>query len=402
MKQRLFKFLTWAFLLTATISAHARSPAPHAIENPDEIAAAVRSLSSQTPFSVSSLTFFGDSLYAASNIGLLQIDHGGVRRLLRWDKNDPLVGGVWADPVHNLLFAHDVGRGYMRVFDGQNWDLAPVPTLPRNFASRGDVPKGFHSFSSGKDFYLVGRGGIWRWSSSERVWKSQITPPIPQLSGVADAFFADGKIFSVVRNEPFHGLVSEEEYESDSVHYFDGEWHTVPNRTGKNFFLMSVSGAGERGYGCTESHNVVEITREAVSEIQGLPACERVLASPDAAIFYTREGFLMWEKGPAWLKVAPPPAAGPEPEHPLAFAVKGRTVAYAINSIVDKQRSDRKSNRFEFTRETRLWISDQGALRAVVIPGVQVRPGVPQSFVTFHSGTPLLQEEALPSCNRCR
>ena len=65
---------------------------------------------------------------------------------------------------------------------------------------------------------------------------------------------------------------------------------------------------------------------------------------------------------------------GPEPEHPLAFAVQGDTVAYAISSIVDRKRSERKGTHFAFTPATRLWISSQGSMRAVVIPGVQPAP----------------------------
>src|SRR5262249_54994116 len=161
---------------------------------------------------------------------------------------------------------------------------------------------------------------------------------VPDLSGVADAFFAGGKVFSVVRNEPFHGLISDQDFDSDSIHYFDGEWHKVPNRTGRSFFLMSVSGVGDRGYGCTEDHRVLEITEHGITETSEVRSCERVLASTTAVVFYTRQGFLMWEKGPVWLKVAPPPAPAPEPEHPLAFAVQGRVIAYAISSIIDKQR----------------------------------------------------------------
>lgn len=373
-------FLLVLVLMTAG-HLHARRGDPTIIEKPDEIAAEVRRLSSQTPFSISTLAFYGNSLFAASNIGLLEIEDQAVRRLYRWNKLAPEIAGAWTDPIHNRLFILDPQGRVMRIFDGSTWTPAPIPSLPRSFRSRGEVTGGYRAFTSDKDFYLVGRGGIWRWASEERTWKSQITPPIPDLSAVVDAFYANGRIFSVVRNEPFHAIASRDSFESDSIHYYDaGIWHRVPDPADVSFYSMSVTSTGKVGYLCTETHHMLRVTEQALSRVPDAPLCEQLIADAKRIVVYGREGFLMWENGPVWLKLGPAPAQGPEPQHPLAFAVKGNIVAYSISSIVDLRRSDRKANQFQFTPATRLWISGKGSLQAVTIPGVQTFSGVPQSM----------------------
>lgn len=370
-------------LLFAALPLHARRGDPVVLERPEEIAAAVRSLSSQTPFSISTIAFYGNTLFAASNIGLLEIDDHAVRRVYRWNKLAPEIAGVWADPVHRLLFIYEPQANLMRIYDGSSWTPAPVPSPMRSFRSRGEVSRGFRSFSSDKDFYLVGRGGIWRWAAEQRTWKSQITPPIPDLSAVVDAFYANGKIFSVVRNEPFHAIPfsSTDSFDSDTIHYFEnGTWHRVPNSGDLSFYAMSATSTGTTGYLCSETHHVIEVTEAAAVQLPDAPLCEQIIADARRVVIYGRDGFLMWETGPVWLKLGPAPAPAPEPEHPLAFAVHGNTVAYAISTIVDRRRSDRKANQFQFTPATRLWISDKGSLQAVTIPGVQSFAGVPQTM----------------------
>jgi hypothetical protein len=367
--------------LVVTLPAHARRGDPTVLESPEQIAGEVHRLSSQTPFSISTLAFYGNSLFAASNIGLLEIEDHSVRRLYRWNKLSPEIAGAWTDPVHNLLFIHDPQGRVMRAFDGTSWTPVPIPSLPRSFRSRGEVTKVYRAFASDKDFYLVGRGGIWRWASEAHTWKSQLTPPIPDLSAVVDAFHANGKIFSVVRNEPFHTIASRDFFESDSIHYYDaGTWHRIPNPADISFFSMSATSTGKVGYLCSETHHVIRVTEEAITQLDDAPLCEQVIADARRIVVYGRQGFLMWENGPVWLKLGPAPALGPEPEHPLAFAVRGKTVAYAISSIVDLRRSDRKANQFRFTPATRLWISGKGSLQAVTIPGLQTFSGIPQSM----------------------
>lgn len=381
------------------LPACAKRDDPVIIEDPNKIAEEVRRLPRLTPFAIASLTFYEDSLFAASNIGLLQITDGSVRRLYRWNKLSPEIAGAWTDPVHHLLFVHDPQAKLIRIFDGSSWTPAPLPSVPRNFHSRGDVTTTFRSFASDKDLYLVGQGAVFRWAGDQRTWKSQLLPPLPELSAVVDAFYANGKIFSIIRNEPFHALAARqpsnsetkeaprperpadpEDVESrpkvgsssDTIDFYDsGKWHTVPNHGGIEFFTMNSSSTGKVGYLCTEAHEVLRVAEEAVEKMKQAPACEQVLADPKRVVIYSREGFLVWEGGSVWLKLGPPPVIGPEPEHPLAFAVQGNTVAYAISSIVDRKHSERKGTHFEFTPETRLWISDQGSMHAVMIPGVQ-------------------------------
>jgi hypothetical protein len=372
-------------LAVVVLPATAKGPDPKIIDQPEQILELVRSLSSQTPFAITSLAYMSDDLYAASNIGLLQIHGQAIARVMRWDKTDGAVGGVWYDHIHNLLFVHDPRNQLMRVYDGHQWSLAPVPSLPKSFSSRGAVPRTFKCFSSDKDFYLVGRGAVWRWAASEKVWKSQLLPPIPELSGVIDAFFANGKLFSLVRHEVFHGLITSDDFESDSLHYFaDNSWHVVPNRSGSSFFSMSSASVGDSGYICTESHRMLRATEEGIFPVANAPICEQVSATRGRVVVYSRQGFLAWDKGPVWLRLADPPVMGPEPEHPLAFAVHDKKVAYAINSIVDKRHSDRKKNQFQFTTHTRLWVSDGGTFNAVVIPGLQTMGGLPQTSVALH------------------
>jgi hypothetical protein len=388
--------------LIAGLPGYAKRDDAVIIEDPNKIAEEVQRLPRLTPFAIVSLSFYEDSLFAASNVGLLQITDGSVRRLYRWNKLSPEIAGAWTDPVHHLLFVHDPQAKLIRIFDGSTWTPAPVPSVPRNFHSRGDVTTTFRSFASDKNFYLVGQGAVFRWAADERTWKSQLLPPVPELSAVVDAFYAHGKIFSIVRNEPFHALAArqpsnaeakeapkperkpaadsedlepsrpKEESSSDTIYYYDpGRWHTVPNRAGAEFFTMNSSSTGQVGYVCTESHEVLRVAEEAVEKMKQAPACEQVLADPTRVVIYSREGFLVWEGGSVWLRLGAPPVLGPEPEHPLAFAVQGNTVAYAISSIVDRKHSERKGTHFEFTPPTRLWISNKDSMQAVTIPGVQ-------------------------------
>jgi hypothetical protein len=95
-------FLGLVFLLSFLEASGATLPT---ILTPEEATKSVAKWSRSATFGFSGVGFYSNRLYAACNIGLLEIEGGRVRKAYRWRRSNPVVEGPWVDLPNGIPLA---------------------------------------------------------------------------------------------------------------------------------------------------------------------------------------------------------------------------------------------------------------------------------------------------------
>ena len=143
----------------------------------------IEALPSYGHFSLTGITFYKGQVFVGSNIGLIEVKDSVPLAVYRWDTDDAVVEGPWADKANDSLWIQRDHDGVLLRMDQAGWHLVSLPASPNGYYTRGDVLAGFQGVSDPSGFRLVGGGFVWSWGTAGG-WTLEPSPPVPKYSAV--------------------------------------------------------------------------------------------------------------------------------------------------------------------------------------------------------------------------
>jgi hypothetical protein len=297
-----FFSVTWASLLSL-LHCQILAAATPTLLQPSDAEKAVKRLPKYVGLGYTGLTFFKGRLYAPCNIGVLEIEEGKVRRAYRWNRRDSVVEGIWLDQANNLAWVWVVGDGRLASFDGRTWKSVPMPQPKSGFVTRGDILEGYRGISGSKTFWLEGAGCVWPWDAASGTWKPDLVlPRFANYGSLVRCLFLENKPCVIARYEPGWNLVNWGELASrkgDSVHFLDGSWQEITNRTGQPFFVEATVTAGD-GYMRTIDGHVLQIHSGQVSRVSSPGFCEALVVTTSGTLLAEFRNLGIYEFTDRW------------------------------------------------------------------------------------------------------
>jgi hypothetical protein len=315
----------------------------------------IRSLPAYAHLSLSGVAFYGDRLYASSNLGLLVFNNGALETLYQWQSYDPVIEGPWLDLVDHALWIQHASNGSLSRLDANGWHRVPLPLAPSGDYSRGDVLTGFVGISSKQSFWIVGGGFASRWQPANAQWIPEPQPPTPQWSAVRGVAPLGNSLLYVVRE----GLevIPPSPY---SVYDREQHWRAVPLKV---MDFKQVIATAESVYVRASDGTLFEVTANAATPAKTPGLCEAIaLTSTDRLIgsFVGQGIFVLTHNG--WQQEAPYPYESTEGEHWSQLAEKDGQIAYATSSVPRLADDSGKRN---YSGSTALWVLQGTRLQRV-------------------------------------
>jgi len=237
-----------------------------------EIPRLVNALPPYAPFSYSDLAFFRGKLYATSNIGLIEIADGKPVRLYRVQRDYSVVSGPWVDTKNQLLWIQDDQTQELLQFDGTSWKRVQMPRPEKEYYSRGDVLQGTRMVHDGNTLWMHAGGSAWQWDQGKGQWvlfpSPRRTPTVEDANQAIGVLILGGQPALIVRHEGLAYLVrDDEEFKSDTVLLFSGEWRQIAMEEGLRFFAERWTTVSGVGYLCTRDGRIIKASRERVGVV---------------------------------------------------------------------------------------------------------------------------------------
>ena len=226
---------------------------------------------------------------------------------------------------------------------------------------------GFRGITDRTDFWLTGARFVWHRKGKSGPWISnEIPPESNKLSGTAA--LRNGVLF-VVRNE----LVSppdpeDSQYQSDTMHFqADAKWQEVTSKAGP-FVALEVISSPDSAYLRTHRGRVLKADRNAIEDLHAPGFCEALTATSEGKVLacIVRDGIFLYDR--EWEKLYEYPLPPDEGEHRVHVTERDGVVAFATgerSEIVNWT-----TNKRVWSGTTGVWISYEGKLKRVSIPGV--------------------------------
>lgn len=313
-----------------------------------------------TTFAYSGLCFFNGKLYVSTNIGMLEVEGGRPAALYKWHDRDDVITGPWPDPADGLLWARHEGLDKLLRYDGKTWAVTEHPR-PKGGFMRGDILAGFRGTGTPEGFWLEGGRHAWRWDSRAGVWEEARRP---QEGGLAGVVPLPGKMLVIMRHEVLPYLVKRgEDFNSDTVHYYDGGWKEVPNNTGKGFLAERVISVKEAAYVLTREGELLRLTPAGLTRQESPGECEAIAATTAGTLLASFVNLGVYEYATGWQKRFPPPYPDTEPERWAYLAESNGQVAFAVTA------KPKGGGRDTGPGQNALWVSSGGELKAVTVGG---------------------------------
>jgi hypothetical protein len=324
---------------------------------PQKVTGIIRAIPSYTSFDYSGLCFFQKKLYASSNIGLLEFDGGNLSRLYKWYDRDDVISGPWLDVANKSVWVKHEGINKMIHYDGTTWEMTQLPQ-PKDGYTRGDILSGFRGTGTTEGFWLEGGGHAWRWNSKNSIWEPV---SMPQDGSLARIIPLPNKILLVMRHELLPSfLFIRSDFKSDTLHYYEGQWKDVPNKTGINFFIEGVAIVKDVAYGRTSNGLVLRITPSEITKLESPSNCEAIATTTSGTLLASFRGSGIYEYTDEWHKKFSSPYSSTEAEHWAYIAESDGQVAFAITSMPHLY-----GEKVKYLGQTTLWVSEGNELRNV-------------------------------------
>jgi|HubBroStandDraft_6_1064221.scaffolds.fasta_scaffold24069_4 hypothetical protein len=357
----------------AVSRAQAPNSGPPAVLPAAKLSDLMKGLSESAHFGYAGTAFYKGKLYAATNLGMLEIEQGKAISLYRFQKDYSVVSGPWLDEANQLLWVLDDQTQELVNFNGTVWRRVNLPKPPKGYYSRGDVLEGVRPAGNTNGFWLQSGGGAWRWDSTENHWTAV---PMPTLdSPYADAIIGvmplGAKLFFIVRRESLSFLVKDgQDFTSDTIVTDDGGWHAVANDSGLKFLADEWVTANESGYICTRKGELLKVTPQAITRLDSPGECEALARSASGTLLASLRRVGIYEFSTDWrLRGAAPYPSGTG-DYWAHLSGSGTELAFAIDGkpVVDKPRSSGTDMKFTRNAPTALWFAKGAEFRPVDIP----------------------------------
>jgi hypothetical protein len=333
-------------------------PRPRVVP-PQEVSKIIRAIPSYTEFGYSGLCFFNKRLYASSNIGLLEFDGRSLSRLYKWYDRDDVISGPWLDDADKSVWVMHDGINKLIRYDGNAWSMTELPR-PKEGYTRGDMLEGFRGVGTSEGFWLEGGGHAWRWDNLNSVWEPV---PIPQDYPVVRFIPLPDIKLMITRHTPPPSLVSrDEDFQSDTVQFFDKKWENVTNQTGENFFVEQVVLVNDVVYTRTTKGHILRITPAEITKLDTPGECEAMTVTTSGSLLASFRNSGIYEYRDGWNKKysSPHPPAGGE--HWAYLAESDGRVAFAVSP-----KPQLHEDRVKYINQATLWLSEGDELKAVKV-----------------------------------
>ena len=290
----------------------------------NEIPSVISKIPNYTRFSYSGLAFFKGRLYAATNVGILEVENAKPSKLYKWKDGDDVVSGPWLDVANGGLWAMHDGLGKLIHFDGTSWKLVNTPT-PKAGYTRGDVLRGFKGIGLKDSFWFAGGGFAWRWNPRTASWSENISRggSIEQELSVLDR-----ELIAIAINE----------------------------RVDEYGVEQSVA-ANEQGFFCTDDGHILRVTSEGAKRIVSPGLCEAIAVSPAGVLVGSFKGLGLFELSKTWKKKFESPYGPTATEQWADLAVTDNEYAFSVTS-----KAVGFGDNTTYRGPTVLWVAVEGQL----------------------------------------
>ncbi len=270
--------------------------------SPDELEKLINKHPEYKGLYCSELGDFKGKLYAASNIGLLEIDNGVLSKVYKWKNSTE--GGPWIDKANGQLWVW-LADDRLATFDGHVWRATPMPTPKKGYFTRGEILEGFHEVSTPDSFWLTGAGCAWCWNIERRKWEEKLSLPTfeesnrlgKRLGGLWRLFFLDNKPFIVVRYAYGWEIIGRERLKtrvhgdriatnliSDKVYYYDNRWIEVSNAAATPIYVEQAVSVGKRAFMRSDEGEVYQVDSSGIVKLMLPGKCEALTATSSGTL----------------------------------------------------------------------------------------------------------------------
>ena len=335
---------------------------------PDDVEKFIKRHTEYNGLYFSELAFFRGKLYAASNIGLLEIDNGSLAEAYKWKNSTE--GGPWIDLANGQLWVWLADSGFA-TFNSKVWHAAPRPTPKKGYFTRGEILEGFHEVSTPDSFWLTGAGCAWCWDNTHQKWEEKLDPPAfkdgERLGKLWRLFFIDNKPFLVARYEYDWMISGRERLKThphgdrinligDKVAYFDNRWIEVSNTVTKPLFIEQVVSSGKKGFMRSDEGEIYQVDSSGISKLAVLGYCDALAVTSSDALLASFRDLGVYELAQDWkLRFINPSSQTNVADH-VCLAEDNGKIAMIFNNFVTLRTASllifngTELNRFEFPK----------------------------------------------------
>jgi hypothetical protein len=354
--------------------AQAPNAGPPFVLPESQLTALIKALPAYLSFDYSGLAFCKGKLYATTNLGLIELEGGRVARLYRFQRNDSVVSGPWLDRANQLLWVLDDHTNQLVNYNGTVWHRVNLLEPQKGYFSRGDVLEGIKPASNANGFWIQAGGTVWRWDSTQNAWifEHQPAPSVPSPDPrVTIGVLPIGTTPSlIVRHEVLEFLIKDsQDFNSDTVVMGGGQGTVIPNNAGIKFFAENWVVAGDSGYICARSGEVLKVTSQTITKVDAPGNCETLAIAEPGILLASFRGKGIYEYAENWRLRAVDPYAAGAGECWAYLSSEGAELAFAITGkpVIDKEHSSGTDMKFVRNAPTSLWYSRGTALQLVDI-----------------------------------
>jgi hypothetical protein len=355
---RLLPLALLVFALGCTAKDRPVAPAEPKSSDPTELPRAIRALPRQGHFSISGLAFLEGTLFAATNVGLLEFGAGNLKGFHRWYDDFNTISGPWKDAANRAIwiFRDDDGR-FVRLDAERIWTRFDLPAPPRGYYSRGDVLEGFSIAPTESEPRLLGSGSIWQ-LEKPGTWKPQPTPQTPELSSIRGYVRLPDSELLLVRA----GMCLRASCKLEAHRLANGTWQQrIPLPIGS---VAQTAQVGKVTYARSTKGELVEITAN-VASLTAIPGfCEAITVTSSGRLLASfRDRGVFEFDGVTWAKRFDSPYTHFEGEHWVYLAEEAGSIALATASVPNLKPGS--TSEWFYTGTDALWFTQGEQFRPI-------------------------------------
>jgi len=324
---------------------------------PNEVARQIRELPKNARFSTSGLGFWNGKLYAASNIGLLEIEEQRLSAFYQWHSSYNVIEGPWREESGPALWFWDCSFNQLLRWGPKGWTRRGLPPREGGY-SRGNILGGFRACWNSERTWIVGAGDAWHWDPAESEWIPEQLPRggVTGLAPVEKGLIA---VMLFSRSMGDGGWTSEVEFSIS-----DGTRWVRINAPPSMGLARQVVGTTEAGYLRTRDGDVIRVDRGGVRRVAQPAPCDALTRTSDGELLasFVGKGIYQYDAG-EWRLRCPTPYGPEEGEHWAFLAEEKGRIAFATTeyeTVVDWEKGTRS-----WSGTSAIWVLKDKALERV-------------------------------------
>lgn len=306
----------------------------------------IRKLPADLPFDIGGLYFYEDTLYAATNLGILKIEKSSAPSLLQAAFWENVVEDTWQRPSPKELWFMYSSIDAFLVLGKSCWSRIDIPSIPKD-TMRGDLLAGWglRFTPAGEVIYTFARS-FFRLAPDGRSWEPMKAPDGQNSSTMT--IDAGTRSYRIQKGKIRPDFTKE----SDRVFVFgDSQWRPLPCDI-PDLSIRRKQVFGDDLLLHTWNDALLVATSTSILNPEAPGPCNASAISPQGVLFayFIGHGLYEFSKTAGWVRRIPAlPEIGPECER-VEIAVDGDRVAVATTAI-----TRHVNNRLETFGVSGLW-----------------------------------------------